>query len=69
MKKRYLKNILIAIGVLIIFMLPNKVSAITSEGEYVIEDYNIDMIVNEDNTFNITEKIKVNFTALRHRNI
>lgn len=69
MKKRYLKNILIAIGVLIIFMIPNKVSAITSAGEYVIEDYNIDMIVNEDNTFNITEKIKVNFTALRHRNI
>lgn len=69
MKKQYFKNILIIVAVWIVFMIPNKVSAITSAGDYIIEDYNIDMIVNEDNTFNITEKIKVNFTAPRHRNI
>ena len=40
----------------------NKVSAISSVGGYIIDTYDIDMIVNEDNTFDITETIDVTFT-------
>ena len=44
-------------------LLSNKTFA---AGGYTIEDYNVDMIVNEDNTFNITETIKTNFTQYKH---
>ncbi len=37
-----------------------------SEYEYVIDNYDIDMIVNEDNTFDITEKITVYFNVPQH---
>lgn len=68
MKKYYIKYIFTLILFLII-VIPTKVSAITSDGDYTIESYDVDMVVNEDNTFDITEKIIVNFDKSKHRNI
>ena len=34
-----------------------------------IDNYNINMVVNEDNTFDITEEITTYFDSARHRNI
>lgn len=68
MKKQYLKYIIFVL-ILLLCMLPNKVFAITSSGGYTIENYNINMIVNEDNTFDITEEITTYFDSARHRNI
>lgn len=48
------------------FMIPNQSLAITSTGEYRIQSYNIDMIVNEDNTFDITENITTYFNVIKH---
>ena len=41
----------------------NNVIAITSKGGYTIESYDIQMIVNENNTFDITETITANFSG------
>ncbi len=48
---------------LLAILLPNQIFAISSSGGYHIESYDIDMRVNEDNTFDITETIAVNFTS------
>lgn len=48
---------------LLTILLPSQIFAISSSGGYTIESYNIDMKVNEDNTFDITETIAVNFTS------
>lgn len=50
--------------VLLLLFAPNIVFA-ESNG-YVIEDYKINMIVYEDNTFDIREEINVNFTSSKH---
>lgn len=68
MKKQYFKYIF-AFILLVILIIPNKVLAITSSGDYTIENYDIDMVVNEDNTFDITEKIIAYFSKSKHRNI
>ena len=68
MKKQYLKYILFILTILFC-ILPNKVFAITSSGGYIIDNYNINMVVNEDNTFDITEEITTYFDSARHRNI
>ena len=68
MKKQYLKYIFV-LTLLLIIVIPNKIFAITSSGDYTIESYDIDMIVNEDNTFDITEKITAYFNTSKHRNI
>lgn len=61
MKHKIMK---ISIFILLLTMLlPNQIFAISSSGGYQIESYNIDMKVNEDNTFDITETISVNFTG------
>ena len=49
--------------IILSILIPNQVWAITSMGGYTIENYDIDMIVNENNTFDITEKITANFTG------
>lgn len=64
MKKRYFIFI-----VLMIFLVPNKSYAIMSTGDYTIENYDIDMVVNENNTFDITERITAYFDIDKHRNI
>ena len=63
--RKYLKNIL-AIILFVIVIVPNKVSAISSSSGYTITSYNIDMVVNEDNTFDITETITAYFTTFKH---
>ena len=68
MKKQYLTYIF-AFILLLILVVPNKALAITSAGDYTIESYDIDMVVNEDNTFNITERITAYFNTPKHRNI
>ena len=68
MKKQYLKYILFILTILFC-ILPNKVFAIRSSGGYIIDNYNINMVVNEDNTFDVTEEITTYFDSARHRNI
>ncbi len=55
-------------AVIMCFMLliPNQSLAITSTSEYTIQSYNINMIVNEDNTFDITENITAYFNVAKH---
>ena len=48
---------------------PTKVLAIISSGDYSIESYNINIVVNEDNSYDITEEIKTFFEEPKHRNI
>ena len=68
MKKQYLKYIILCL-ILLLCIIPNKIFAITSSGGYTIDNYNINMVVNEDNTFDITEEITTYFDSARHRNI
>lgn len=65
MKRLYLKYIC----PLIILLIPSKTFAITSAGGYTIEGYNIDIVVNENNTYDVTEEIVAYFSSERHRNI
>ena len=51
--------------VLIILMLPNKVLGAT-DFSYCIDAYDINIVVNENNTFDITEKITANFHTSKH---
>lgn len=63
--KMYLCVIILIISIL--SLIPLKTEAATSSaGGYTIQSYDIDMVVNDDNTFDITEKIKVNFSSSRH---
>ena len=68
MKKQYLKYIILCL-ILLLCIIPNKIFAIASSGGYTIDNYNINMVVNEDNTFDITEEITTYFDIARHRNI
>lgn len=68
MKRKYLKYIS-AFILLFVFIVPNRVLAETSSSNYIIESYDIDMVVNEDNTFDITESITTYFNTSKHRNI
>ncbi len=62
MLKKYLIYT-IAILSFLMAVIPNSVKATE---DYVITNYNIDMIVNEDNTFDITETIDVYFYYPKH---
>lgn len=64
MKKIGEKIILALILMLMLISISQKVFAST-EG-YTIKNYDIDMVVNEDNTFDITEKIDVYFDMAKH---
>ncbi len=65
MKRKIIFGIILILTFFI--LLPsNNVMAIESSGGYKIEDYHIDMIVHENNIFDITETITVNFTEPRH---
>lgn len=63
--KKYL-NIFFALMFAFIIIVPNKVFGTTSSSDYFIKSYDIDMIVNEDNTFDITEKITAYFNVSKH---
>ena len=62
--KKYSK-LLVSIVFIVIFsfLVSNKVSAFA---DYTIESYDIDMVVNEDNTFDITETITAFFDVPKH---
>lgn len=60
-------NIFLIIITLIIITIPNISNAKSSSYyDYTIENYNIDMVVNEDNTFDITETITTCFKVSKH---
>lgn len=62
-------TVILSIILLLVLAIPNKIFAITSLGGYTIEKYDIKMIVNEDNTFDITETITANFTGYNKHGI
>ena len=67
MKKVYLKLFLILIFLALIALVPNASLAISNyDNEYEIQSYNIDMVVNENNTFDITETITAYFNVPKH---
>ena len=63
-----MKHKIVLITVVFILLLgmflPYRVLGLSSG--YTIESYNINMVVNEDNTFDITEIITVDFTVSKH---
>lgn len=69
--KKHIKYLLI----LVLFMIPNCVcgssinpskSSAYSHYDYVIDSYDVSIVVNENNTFDITESIAVHFNMARH---
>lgn len=65
MKKRYMIYLFI-FAFSFMFFISDEVLAETSAGGYTIESYDIDMHVNENNTYDITEKITAYFDEPRH---
>lgn len=63
--KKYLKNIC-TLFFLLVFAFSNKASAVSSSSDYTIQSYDIDIVVNEDNTFDITENITAYFNVSKH---
>ena len=66
MKQKIIKILTALIIVLIIVLQNTKVFCNTSSSDYTIQSYNIKMTVNEDNTFDITEKITAYFNNPKH---
>lgn len=68
MKQKCIKFISIFI-LCLTSLIPNKVlaeSTVIKDNGYSIESYDINMVVNENNTFDITEKITAHFNVARH---
>lgn len=63
MKKKILVSVLFLILCFMI-LIPTKV--FSASNDYTIEKYKINMIVNENNTFDITEEITVYFNVAKH---
>ena len=66
------QKIILSIFVLIFLLgllIPNETFAISSSGGYTIQSYDINMKVNENNTFDITETIDVDFTGYNKHGI
>ena len=63
MNKRFIGVILFILSFILISFLPNKSYAVT---DYVIDSYDIDVKVNENNTFDITETITADFYVRKH---
>lgn len=61
--KQKMLLVIFPLMLLVSILAPKETFAISSSGGYTIESYNINMIVNENNTFDITETISVNFTS------
>ncbi len=65
MKKCF--NLIILFVLTLIIFIPTKTSAYSGyEYDYVINKYDVNIIVNEDNTFDVTENITVYFNAPKH---
>ena len=54
---------------LLLFTVFSKINAVSYDDGYVISKYYVEVVVNEDNTFDITEEITTYFDSARHRNI
>ena len=65
MKQKILSGIFIII-MCFILLIPNQSLAVMETNEYTIQSYHINMIVNEDNTFDITENITAYFNIEKH---
>ena len=59
--KRISLLLVFIIGIILLYP-----SSVFASNGYTIENYNIEMVVNEDNTFDITEEITTNFEILKH---
>ena len=59
--KKYIKSLILLVTLLL--FIPLNINAYS---EYVIESYDINIVVNEDNTLNITEQIGVYFNVNKH---
>lgn len=68
MKQKIILSVF-ALLLLLGLLMPNVTFAISSSGGYTIESYDVNMIVNENNTFDITETISVNFTGYNKHGI
>lgn len=66
MKNKFLKLACMLCVCLVVLIVCNVSKASNEYTEYTIDGYDIKMIVNENNTFDITEKITVNFTQYKH---
>lgn len=62
-------SLLSILFIFFIIMFSNKTFGINSDAGYIIENYKMDIIVNEDNTFDVTETIDVRFTEEGKRGI
>ena len=62
-------SLLSILFIFFIIMFSNKIFGINSDAGYIIENYKMDIIVNEDNTFDVTETIDVRFTEDGKREI
>ena len=65
MKQKILIGIFVVIMYLVL-LIPNQSLAATQNSEYTIQSYDINMVVNEDNTFDITENITAYFNVQKH---
>ena len=59
-------KIILIVLLVIILLSQSSTYSFAVYNEYVIEDYDIDMVVNEDNTFDITENITTYFNISKH---
>lgn len=62
-------SLLSILFIFFIIIFSNKTFGINSDAGYIIENYKMDIIVNEDNTFDVTETIDVRFTEEGKRGI
>ena len=62
--KEIIKKYIFLIIITLLFISPIKVYA--SSSEYVINNYDINIVVNENNTLKITEKIGAYFNVDKH---
>lgn len=65
------KKFYLLVIMFLIMIIPTNVKAINNDYrysyyDYIINSYDVDIKVNEDNTFNITETIDVNFNEYKH---
>jgi hypothetical protein len=63
--KRFVVTIFLSIT-LVFFILPEAFAVSDNSEEYTITSYNIDLVVNENNTFDITENIESDFKIPKH---
>ena len=66
---KYKIILLSSLFIFFIIIFSNKTFGINSDAGYIIENYKMDIIVNEDNTFDVTETIDVRFTEKGKRGI